>query len=191
MEAWIGPAIVAVLISSIVTVAGWFMALRHERLREAERRQERIEDIQTALLADIRSSSHRFSGTDLDLHLREIEARISRAMPAEAYTPFVPREPGSLLWPSVAGEVHILPNEVIDAVVIYFSQLETIRLFAEDLRADQFASLNPERKIEMYGDYIKMAKYLVDLAEEAERVLARSLDIKPPINSPASGRSDR
>jgi hypothetical protein len=190
MDVWIGSAVLAVVISSIVTVAGWFMTLRHERLREVERRQERIEDIQTALLADIRSSRHRFSQTDLDQHLEDIEARINGASGDEGYTPFVPREPGSLLWASTAGEVHILPNEVIDAVVIYFSQLETIRLFAEDLRAGRFAALDPARKIAMYRDYIKMAKYLIDLSAEAERVLAQSLEIELPVNNPASGRSN-
>src|SRR5262249_43693766 len=162
-------AVVAVVISSIVTVAGGFMTLRHERVREAERRNERIEDIQTALLADIRSSSHRFSQLDLDVHLNAMEARIRSALQNPGYTPLVPREPGSLLWASTATEVHILPTEVIDAVVIYFSQLETIRLFAEDLRGDRFASLDMDRKVEMYRDYVGVAKYLVELAREAER----------------------
>ncbi len=191
MAGWVESALIAVVISSLVTVAGWFITLRHERVREAERRRERIEDIQTALLADIRSSKHRFSGTDLDQHLAQVEALISGASRESAYTPFVPREPGSLLWASIAGEVHILPNEVIDAVVIYFSQLESIRLFVDDLRTDRFASLEQDRKISMYRDYIRMTKYLVDLAAEAERVLALSLQIQLPINSRASGRSDQ
>ena len=187
MEAWIGSAVVAVVISSAVTVFGWFIALRHERVRESERRQERIEDIQTALLADIRSSSHRFSETDLDLHLREIVEKIRAS---SDYTPFVPREPGSLLWASTATEVHILPTEVIDAVVIYYSQLETVRLFADDLRTERYDTLATDRKTAMYHDYISMAKYLVDLADEAERVLAHSLGIELPISSLASVPSD-
>ena len=188
MEAWIGSAVIAVVISSLVTVAGWFMTLRHERLREIERRQERIEDIQTALLADIRSSSHRFSEIDLDRHAAEMKERIAAAGPGESYTPFVPREPGSLLWSTTAGEIHILPNEVIDAVVIYFSQLETLRLFIDDLRGERFAALDSARKIAMYADYINMAKYLLDLAREAERILSLSLKLERPPSSPASDR---
>jgi hypothetical protein len=42
----------------------------------------------------------------------------------------------------------------------------------------------------MYRDYIKMAKYLIDLSAEAERVLAQSLEIELPVNNPASGRSN-
>ena len=93
------------------------------------------------------------------------------------YTPFVPREPGSLLWSSIAQEVHILPNEVIEPVVLFFSQLETIRYFVEDLRSEQFAGLESARKIAMLQDYVRMMKYLVLLADEAERALAHSLRI--------------
>ena len=43
----------------------------------------------------------------------------------------------------------------------------------------------------MYEDYIRMTKYLVELAAEAERTLARSLRLDLPVSSPASGRSDQ
>jgi hypothetical protein len=95
-----------------------------------------------------------------------------------SYVPFVPREPGSLLWSSIAHEVHILPNEVIDSVVLFFSQLETVRCFVEDLRSEQFAQLEPTRKAAMLHDYVGMAEYLGLLADEAERALARSLGIE-------------
>lgn len=178
MEAWIGSAVIAVVISSLVTIAGWYATHRSERILESARRRERITDIQTALLADIRSTSHRFEVVDPDRHLEEVVAIIGSDRAAGDFTPFVPREPGSLLWSSIAPEVHILPNEVIDSVVLFFSQLETIRCFVEDLRSDQFARLEPSRKATMLQDYVRMAKYLVLLAAEAERALARSLDLE-------------
>ena len=177
MEGWIGSAVVAVVISSLVTVIGWYITLRHERTREAERRRERIEDIQTALLADIRSTIHRFQAANPDRNLGGVVPFVESAAGDLGLTPFVPREPGSLLWSSIAQEVHILPNDVIDPVVLFFSQLETIRYFVDDLRSDQFASLDRTRKIAMPQDYIGMAKYLVLLADEAESALARSLGI--------------
>jgi len=191
VEAWIGSAVIAVVISSLVTIAGWFVAHGSERRLEVARRLEKIQDFQTALLADIRSTNYRFAGVDYDGHFDEVSGLIERAPHDEPYTPFVPREPGSLLWPSVAGEVHILPNEVIDAVVVYFSQLETIRLFVEDLRTDRFVGLEPDRKVEMYRDYIRMTKYLILLAEEAERTLSRSLGIAPLVNNSAVAQSSR
>jgi hypothetical protein len=190
MDAWIGSAVVAVVISSLVTVVGWFMSIRHERVRENERRVERIEDIQAALLADIRSTSHRFVQIDLDRHLEQVVALISRVPPGQSFTPFVPREPGSLLWPSIAQEVQILPNAVIDPVVLFFSQLESVRYFVDDLRSEEFAALEPERKINMFQDYVRMMKYLVLLAGDAEAALAHSLGL-PLVSSSASGLSFR
>jgi hypothetical protein len=185
MEAWIGSAVVAVVISSLVTILGWYATHRSERMMEVARRQERIQDIQTALLADIRSTNHRFQEVDLDEHLRQVVALIEHGDERDRYTPFVPKEPGSLLWSSIAQEVHILPNEVIEPVVIFFSQLETIRYFVEDLRSDQFATLESGRKIAMFQDYVRMMKYLVQLAEEADRRLSGSLGI----SSSVAGRS--
>jgi hypothetical protein len=189
LETLVQSAVVAVVISSLVTIAGWYATHRSERLLEAARRRERIQDIQTALLADIRSTAHRFEQIDLDHHLEEMVARIEQAPAGQDYTPFVPAEPGSLLWSSVSTEVHILPTEVIDSVVLFFSQLETVRLFVEDLRSERFAVLDRARKVTLYEDYIRMTKYLVLLAEDAQRTLARSLGLAPPLNSPVSAPS--
>jgi hypothetical protein len=178
VEAWIGSAVVAVVISSLVTIAGWYATHRSKWLLETARRQERIQDIQTALLADIRSTAHRFEFVDPDRLLEELLAIVEGAPGDPGYTPFVPREPGSLLWPSIAHEVHILPTEVIDAVVLFFSQLETIRHFVEDLRSEQYARLEPKRKLAMLRDYVGMVKYLVLLADQAERSLTYSLGIE-------------
>jgi hypothetical protein len=190
VETLVQSAVVAVVISSLVTVAGWYATHRSERMLEAARRRERIQDVQTALLADIRSTSHRFEQIDLDRHLQEMLTRIEGAPPGQDYTPFVPGEPGSLLWPSISAEVHILPTEVIDAVVLFFSQLETVRLFVADLRSERFAGLDRSRKSQMYEHYIRMSKYLLLLGEAAQQALATSLGLASA-NSPGGDRSSR
>ena len=139
-----------------------------ERLLETARRQEKIQDFQTALSRTSAAPVIGFEQIDLDRHLEEMVAQIESAPEGRDYTPFVPREPGSLLWPSVSQEVHILPNEVIDPVVLFFSQLETVRHFVDDLRSDRFAALERARKIAMYQDYVRMMKYLVLLADDAD-----------------------
>jgi hypothetical protein len=179
MEGWIESAVIAVVISSLVTVAGWFVAHGSERRLEAARRQEKIQDYQTALLADIRSTGFRFSSVDYDRHLDEVTARIEHAPDDDPYTPFVPREPGSLLWPSIAQEVHILPTEVIDRVVLFFSQLETIRNFVDDLRSEQFAGLEKSRKAAMYRDYVRMCRVASQQAAEAQAALRAGLGLAP------------
>ena len=188
MEGWVQSAVIAVVISSLVTVAGWYISLRHERRREAERREERIWDYQTALLADIRSTSSQFSTVDLDRHLDEVVALIEGAPENRPYTPFVPRAPGSLIWASIAQEVHILPTEVIDAVVLFFSQLETIRNFVEDLRSEQFTRLEKSRKVAMYRDYIRMWGLAAKQAIEAQESLRRALGL-PALSSSEQAQS--
>jgi hypothetical protein len=188
MDGWIESAVIAVVISSLVTVAGWYIALNHERRREAERRQERIWDYQTALLSDIRSTSAQFAHVDIDRHLADVVSLIQHAPDDRPYTPFVPRAPGSIMWNSIAQEVHILPNEVIDPVVLFFSQLETIRLFAEDLRTERFAQLEKHRKTAMYSDYIRMWKLASRQAEEAQEALRAALGL-PSLNNSARAPS--
>lgn len=178
-EAWIQSAVIAVVISSLVTVMGWYISLRHERTREAERREERIWDYQTALLADIRSTANRFAHTNLDHYLDEVLALIERV---PGYTPFLPAEPGSLLWGSIAQEVHILPTETIDAIVVFFSQLETIRSFVEDLRSDRYATLEQPRKAAMYRDYVRLIRHLLTLSTQAQEALHQALGL-PPFSS--------
>jgi hypothetical protein len=73
-----------------VTIAGWYATHRSERLLETARRQEKIQDFQTALLADIRSTVHRFQQIDLDSHLSDMVAQIEGAPEGRDYTPFVP-----------------------------------------------------------------------------------------------------
>jgi hypothetical protein len=179
MEGWVESALIAVVISSLVTIAGWFVAHGSERRLEAARRQEKIQDFQTALLADIRSTGFRFSSVDYDRHVSEVIARIEQAPDDHPYTPFVPREPGSLLWPSIAQEVHILPTEVIDRVVLFFSQLETIRNFVDDLRSEQFARLEKSRKAAMYRDYVRMCRVASQQATEAQAALRAGLGLAP------------
>lgn len=83
--AWIGPAIVAAVISALVTGASWFVSERQAARREAKRRGERVRDMQTGLLAEIRASRHRVE--DVGLY----GALVDQQMAAdETYLPFGP-----------------------------------------------------------------------------------------------------
>lgn len=191
MEAqlWIGPAIVAALISGIVTIGSWVVGSARERRLQAALREERVRDVQTALLADVRSYRHRYFAVDLDALRKDVVDRIAAA-PAEApFTPFVPRDHGSLLWASIAREVHILPTEVIDPVVLFFSQLETISALIDDLRSDRYWSLGQSRRAAMYTDYIELRRFSVQLAHDAERALQAGLRL-PALNNSAQAPSD-
>jgi hypothetical protein len=158
-------ALVGILLSNVLTV-----------LLDLRRRHERVIDVQTSLRAEIRSHWRRLGPMDLEARAAAIVAKIrEEAEKRSSFTPFIPREDDNVVFENVASEIHILPNDVIDAVVLYYSQLNTISRFVEDLRSDTFATLEPERKIEMYRDYIAMKGQARDFAEEAIRALDVSL----------------
>ena len=91
---------------------------------------------------------------------------------------------------ALEGEIHILPEPVIDAVIIYWRQRNTIEKFVEDMREERFSKLEPARQLAMYKDYIAMQKYLTETARLSVEALDKSLGSPRKINSPAAARSD-
>jgi hypothetical protein len=147
------------------------------RLLDAMRRRERVRDVQTALRAEIRSDLHRLETIDRAEHLDAVIERIEGSeLTPDSYTPFVPRESESVVFDAVAGEIHLLPTETVDAVVLYFKQMKTIAQFVEDLRGDRYRTLEVDRKVSMYQDYFEMLAYSAQLAEEAISALDNALE---------------
>jgi hypothetical protein len=183
MSAWIGPAIIAAVISAIVTAAGWYVTHRSGRQLETDRRRERILDVQTALRAEIRSHQHRLALFATQEELDAIAERIEAANNGETpFTPFIPREVEAFVFDAVVGEVHILPTEVIDPVVLYYRQVKALAQFVDDLRSERFDELEASRKAEMFRDYVAMGVFALELADEAIDAINQSL---------AAGRRDQ
>lgn len=174
---WVGPAAIAALISSVVTAAGWVISYRNTRKLDSTRRDERVFDVQTAIRADIRSNRARLRSLDLEQHAQNIANKIrSAAANGEGYTPFVPHEPHSLIFSALVSEIQILPASVIDPVVLYYRQMETIARFVDDLRSERFAQLDKDRKIEMFDDYIGLNTYALELANQAIDAINAALE---------------
>lgn len=55
MDAWIGPAIIAALVSASVSAMGWIVTFRATLRLEQLRRDEKVNDFQVALRAEIES----------------------------------------------------------------------------------------------------------------------------------------
>lgn len=114
METWVGPAVTATVISSLIAIIGWFVAYGSARRMERIRRREKIRDFQVALLAEIRSESHHLGTLDLDAHLSTIEQNYAEAGQANtSYSPFVPRPAGPILLPTLLPEIHLLPEKTM------------------------------------------------------------------------------
>lgn len=186
MAAWIGPVIIAALVSGIISLIGLYLggliSIRHEQ----RRRQEKVRDCQTALKAEIRSDLHNLASIDFDEHLQEIRNRYaSRA----GYVVFPSYPARHLVFEAIKNEIQILPEPVIDVVVLYFRQLHAVEKFVDDMRDERFGKLGTERQLEMYEDYIEMQKYLLETARLSVAALDRSLTGNASVNIPALDRS--
>ncbi len=177
LAAWIGPAIVAAFISSLVTVLGWWVSGQQERRRERIRREERIIDVQTALRAEIRSHRNRLALFHTDA---------PEPVDFERFSPFIPHEVGNPVFDAVIDEIQVLPTAVIDPVVLYYRQATSLARLAEDMNGAAFERLPGARKFDVYRDYLAIGEYARVLAEQA----IAALEDRGSVNSSGGGRSD-
>ena len=96
----------------------------------------------------------------------------------------VPREVPAFVIDALIGEIHILPTEIIDPVILYYRQILAISQLADDLRSERFDKLEASRKVELYNDYIELMIYARTLSNEAIEVITESL-AGGEVNSPA------
>lgn len=169
---WLGTALIATVISAMVTALGWYVAASRERARERRRRRERELDVQLALRAEIRAHAHQLNATDFDAHLAD---RLARMEAEEGFAPFVPRETNDLVFRAMVAEIHILPSRVVDPVVLYYHQIAAIGSVAEDLREERFAGLDRARKAAAFSHFIAMKKLARFQAGEAIAALNASI----------------
>ena len=189
---WIGPAIVAAVIAGLINALGWFVTFRQARRLEQQRRSEKVTDIQSALLAEIRSDLQNLAMIDADRQVSALRERLSgSAALGSLYTPFVPRDSGAPIFSAIVGEISILPTAVIDPAVLYYKQKEAISHFTEDLRGDRFEKLPADRKLEMMEDYLGMKTYAAALARDAMFAFESSLGLSRPLSKTAQVPSDR
>lgn len=135
-------------------------------------RRERVRDIQTALQAEIRS--HREALEEYE-DAEFSNAIVNRLLTEGAYAPLITRKGDAQIFGAVVGDVHILPGNVIDPVVVYYRQWRSLGAFVEDLRSETFAALPAARKVEAFRDYLDMGSYAIDLADNALAAIAGSL----------------
>jgi hypothetical protein len=172
MELLIGPAIIAALVSGIVSVAGWWVTFRTSMRIEQMRRDEKVHDFQVALRAEIASDLLNTEVIDRAAHLDGIRKRYETEA---GYSVFVPYMASNAIFESIVKDIHILPGEVIAPIVDYARLRQTVEKFVLDLRADKFAQLSNDRQLAMYSDYLGTLDRVEALAEHAVAAIDRSL----------------
>jgi hypothetical protein len=164
----VGPAIIAAVISGLVSLVLVQLNFRQERKADRDRRNEKIRDFQIALRAEIRSELLNLSRFDYEDLLSEVEQKYQSE---EGYSVTVPRVAPSIVFEALVGEIHILPEAVIDPVVLYARQRQAVESLAEDIRSASFRTLSKDRQLAIYRDYLRMWQAWRDFAREAEGAL--------------------
>ncbi len=183
LSTWVGPAIVATLIASLVQVIGWWIEHRHERVRQIASRREKIVDVQTAIRAEIRSHRHRL------LQFQQIDASSVPEGAVDEFLPVVPGEVRPFVLEAILREIHILPTDVIDPVIVYYRQVEALIKLVEDLRSERFRQISGERRVAMYKDYLAMGVYAAELASDAIAAINQDLGLAADVSSSDAARS--
>ena len=176
MASWIGPAVTAAFISSLIAAIGWCVGRRTTLDAEGRHRKERVRDVQSALLAEIRSVLHHREQYASKTIMDAVQAQLATD---SSYMPTIPREPGSPLFGAIVEEISILPNAVIDQVVLFYRQQEVISHFADDLRGGLLAGKSPGKKLDMIGDYLALRDAGARLGTDAAEALQTSLALRP------------
>lgn len=173
------PRVSAAVVAAIVVAAGWFVAGFRELRRDRRRRRERSIDVQTALAAEIQHYVDILKNPEFDL--KSVWEDVVRRMEADdGYIPLIPSEKNDTVFQSILSDVQILPEEVIRPVVRYYNQVFAIEAMIEDLRSEQFRSIETpqQQRIEMYTDYISLKLEALRLGEQACDEILSNLDPK-------------
>ena len=154
--------------------------------QDAQRlRRERREDVQRALVAEIKHYVQALNQFPLDQAWEDMAPRIRNG-----HIPFVPSENNDTVFNAVLADIHVLPRHVIDPVVKYYSQINEIEAAIQDIRSDVFRTggdVQDNRRRElMYREYLEVKLRALDYGKRA--LAALDATTEPDVSSPAAVR---
>lgn len=188
-DQYLSPQAQQAVIAGLFLAVGWWVVAFQNRRRDANLRAERVRDVQRAVFAEIRA----YLAVLRRDNVGEYGARIrDRILTEPGFFPVIPTEHNDAVFRAIIGDIHVLPRDTVDPVVLYYSQLNAIGAMIKDLRELDVAKIGPERAAGMYGDYISMKIEALELGDTALEAIRANLDGRGTrgrtVNSPASGR---
>lgn len=182
----LAPQAQSAVIAGLFLAIGWWVVAFQNRKRDLKQRAERVRDVQRALFAEIRAY---LAVLERD-HIAEYGSVIATRIEHEAgYFPVIPTEHNDAIFRAIVSEIHVLPRDTVDPVVLYYSQLNAIGAMIADLRALDTVRIGPDRAAAMYRDYISMKLGAIELGEGALVAIRSNMDGTGKINSPDADRS--
>ena len=171
LDDWLNPTVQAALVAATVAVGGWVYNGRQNRRLATQLRTERVDDIQRAVLAEIRAHVVALENQRLSPEARQ---DLTRRLRQGGYVPALPTEANDRIFRAITAEVHLLPARVIDPVVIYYRLLAIMSSLAVDLR--QMAPQDPARAADMFDDYLSLTDETLYSGRYAMVILSARLD---------------
>ncbi|MDO5622676.1 MAG: hypothetical protein Q4G24_14545 [Paracoccus sp. (in: a-proteobacteria)] len=187
----LAPSAQASLIAGLFLAAGWWVVAFQGAKRDRKHRAERVRDVQRALFAEIRAYVAALRRDDLTEYGEEILQRIE----TEAdYFPAIPTEANDAIFRAIISDIHVLPRDTIDPLVLYYSQLNAISAMIADLRMLDRASVATEQAAGLYRDFLAMKTEALILGEQAMAAIAGNMDgtgrtTRPSVNNPDAASS--
>lgn len=188
LDPYLSPQAQQAIIAGLFVAVGWWVVHFQNRRRDAANRAERVRDVQRALFAEIRAYVSALRGQDLETYGEEIARRIETE---PGYFPSIPTEANDAIFRAIIGEIHVLPRDTIDPLVLYYSQINAIAAAIADLRALDHATLQPERAAAMYRDHLALKGTAMRLGEQALLAIASNEDgtRRRPVSNPEASAS--
>ncbi|MEO0379669.1 MAG: hypothetical protein AAF252_05325, partial [Pseudomonadota bacterium] len=187
ITAWIGavdPRIWQATVAGLFVAFGWIVNGTQKRAVARRLRREQREDVQRALVSEIKHYLEVLETEDVDAAWAAMQPRI-----AAGYVPFLPSEANDMVFRSVLENIHILPKTVIDPVVKYYSQLRAIEMQIADSRLPAFVEGVDEdsraRREAIFEEYLGMKVRARRYAREA----LAEMGADPGFSSPGVARS--
>jgi hypothetical protein len=190
LDNYLSPQAQQAVIAGVFLAAGWWVVALQNRRRDANLRAERVRDVQRAIFAEIRAYLAVLRRDNVGEYGAAIKERI---LTEASFFPVIPTEHNDALFKAIIGDIHVLPRDTVDPVVLYYSQLNAISAMISDLRELDVAKIDAERAAGMYHDYISMKIEALELGEQALEAIGASLNgrgaaHRRKISNQASGR---
>lgn len=166
---YLSPQAQQAFIAGLFIAAGWWVVAFQNRRRDAKLRAERVDDMQRALLAEVRAHV-----VALESQARDGRHDLLLGQLAEGNSGLVITHSGNdRIFRAVLPDIHLLPGAVIDPVVIYYRLVAVMDAMADSIR--RVARNRPDSAAEMMLDYIQLNQEAREAGLDVLEMLTASL----------------
>ncbi len=165
-------------IAGSVVAGGWIMTFLLRELSDSISRERKSRDLQKALAAEISDYAATLHVDDPRYWKTSVEQDVMKGgyTLEDAFFPYFARISEPVIFNRIADDVSLLPENVIDSVIQFYSTLSDLRLFIEDVNSEDFRRLERSRRVVGYKDLTDLLTTTEEIANDAVLNLTRSLD---------------